>query len=142
MAFFALTMLQMSLELALHNRAYEDMASKFLEHFLRIKHAIFGGDLFSDDAEEIAEQTVGQRGDADGTDADARAALAASASAASGRTATTASAGSTDGSGAGRAASRSTRQMGLWDDRDGFFYDAIRVTKDDLVEEAARAEMR
>jgi len=51
MAFFALCMLQISLELALHNRAYEDMASKFLEHFLRIKHAIFGGDLFSDDAE-------------------------------------------------------------------------------------------
>jgi len=32
--------------------------------------------------------------------------------------------------------------MGLWDDRDGFFYDAIRVTKDELVEEAAKAEAK
>ena len=48
-----------------------------------------------------------------------------------------------DVAGARRAgASRSNRQMGLWDDRDGFFYDAIRVTKDELVEEAAKAEAK
>ncbi len=45
MAFFCLTMLAMSLELAQHNPAYEDVASKFFEHFVAIADAInnFGG---------------------------------------------------------------------------------------------------
>ena len=45
MAFYCLTMLAMSLELALYNPAYEDIASKFFEHFVAIADAInsFGG---------------------------------------------------------------------------------------------------
>jgi hypothetical protein len=45
MAFYCLTMLAMSIELALHNPAYEDIASKFFEHFIAISDAInrFGG---------------------------------------------------------------------------------------------------
>jgi hypothetical protein len=45
MAFFCLTMLAMSLELAQHDPAYEDIASKFFEHFVAIADAInnFGG---------------------------------------------------------------------------------------------------
>jgi Mannosylglycerate hydrolase MGH1-like glycoside hydrolase domain len=45
MAFYCVTMLAMSLELALHNPAYEDIASKFFEHFVSIAEAInnFGG---------------------------------------------------------------------------------------------------
>jgi hypothetical protein len=45
MAFYCLTMLAMSLELALHEAAYEDIASKFFEHFVAIADAInnFGG---------------------------------------------------------------------------------------------------
>ncbi len=45
MAFYCLTMLTISLELAIHNIAYEDMASKFFEHFIFISDAInkFGG---------------------------------------------------------------------------------------------------
>jgi hypothetical protein len=40
MAFYCGTMLSMALELALHNPAYEDIASKFFEHFIRIADAI------------------------------------------------------------------------------------------------------
>ena len=40
MAFFCGTMLSMSLELALENPAYEDMASKFFEHFVHITDAM------------------------------------------------------------------------------------------------------
>ncbi len=36
MAFYCLTMLRMALELAVHNPIYEDMASKFFEHFVHI----------------------------------------------------------------------------------------------------------
>lgn len=36
MAFYCLTMLSMALELAVDNPVYEDMASKFFEHFIRI----------------------------------------------------------------------------------------------------------
>jgi len=45
MAFYCVTMLAMSLELAMHNPAYEDIASKFFEHFVAIAEAInnFGG---------------------------------------------------------------------------------------------------
>ena len=46
MASYCLLMLSMSLELALHRPAYEDIASKFFEHFVNITDAInaLGGD--------------------------------------------------------------------------------------------------
>ncbi|KAJ3024100.1 UNVERIFIED_CONTAM: hypothetical protein HDU68_008322 [Siphonaria sp. JEL0065] len=40
MAFFCLSMLEIALELAPTNRSYEDIASKFLEHFLYISDAL------------------------------------------------------------------------------------------------------
>ena len=40
MAFFCSTMLSIALELAEYNTAYEGIASKFFEHFVRIAHAI------------------------------------------------------------------------------------------------------
>jgi hypothetical protein len=42
MAMYCLNMLRISAELALHNHAYEDIASKFFEHFLSIASAING----------------------------------------------------------------------------------------------------
>jgi hypothetical protein len=42
MAFFCITMLSMALELARQDPAYEDMASKFFEHFVAISDAING----------------------------------------------------------------------------------------------------
>ena len=46
MAFYCATMLSMSLELAMHNPAYDDVASKFFEHFVAIADAMntLGGD--------------------------------------------------------------------------------------------------
>jgi hypothetical protein len=43
MAMYSLNMLAIALELAKHNPAYEDVASKFWEHFLHIAHAMSGG---------------------------------------------------------------------------------------------------
>src|SRR5205814_4907326 len=40
MAFYCATMLSMALELASRNPAYEDMASKFFEHFVAISDAM------------------------------------------------------------------------------------------------------
>ncbi|RFM28873.1 MGH1-like glycoside hydrolase domain-containing protein [Deminuibacter soli] len=40
MAMYALNMMRMALELALHNRVYEEMATKFFEHFLYIAGAV------------------------------------------------------------------------------------------------------
>lgn len=40
MAFYCLTMLSIAIELAQHNEAYEDMASKFFEHFVGIVDAV------------------------------------------------------------------------------------------------------
>ena len=40
MAMFCLNLMRIALELALHNRAYEDIASKFFEHFLEIAEAM------------------------------------------------------------------------------------------------------
>lgn len=40
MAFFATCMLDMALELAVHDPVYEDMASKFFEHFISIADAM------------------------------------------------------------------------------------------------------
>ncbi len=42
MAMYSLNLLRISLELAMHNRVYEDIATKFLEHFLAIAGAING----------------------------------------------------------------------------------------------------
>ncbi|MDX1614159.1 MAG: hypothetical protein R3300_07595, partial [Candidatus Promineifilaceae bacterium] len=43
MAFFALHMMKMALELAKEDRVYQDMATKFFEHFLAIAHAMTEG---------------------------------------------------------------------------------------------------
>jgi hypothetical protein len=43
MAMYSLNMLAIALELGRHDPAYEDMASKFWEHFLNIAHAMGGG---------------------------------------------------------------------------------------------------
>jgi hypothetical protein len=43
MAMYSLNMLAIAMELAKHNPAYEDVASKFWEHFLHIAHAMSGG---------------------------------------------------------------------------------------------------
>jgi hypothetical protein len=40
MAFYCATMLSIALELAIHDPAYEDVASKFFEHFVAITHAM------------------------------------------------------------------------------------------------------
>ena len=45
MAMYSLNMLAIALELARHDPAYEDVASKFWEHFLNIAHAMSGGRL-------------------------------------------------------------------------------------------------
>ncbi|WP_404309183.1 MGH1-like glycoside hydrolase domain-containing protein [Neorhodopirellula lusitana] len=44
MAFYSGTMMSMALELARHDRSYSDMASKFLDHFIRIVDAMNHGD--------------------------------------------------------------------------------------------------
>jgi hypothetical protein len=46
MAMYCLNLMRIALELALHNPAYEDIASKFFEHFLHIAEALtnIGGD--------------------------------------------------------------------------------------------------
>ena len=45
MAMYALNLMRMALELAQHNPVYQDMASKFFEHFLYIAEAMTrGGD--------------------------------------------------------------------------------------------------
>jgi len=53
MAFYCGTMLSMALELASHDSVYEDMASKFFEHFVRIADAInsHGGTGLWDEAD-------------------------------------------------------------------------------------------
>ena len=44
MAMYCLNMLQISIELARHNKVYEDIATKFFEHFLNIAVAINGAE--------------------------------------------------------------------------------------------------
>jgi hypothetical protein len=53
MAFYAATMLSMALELSRHDPVYEDMASKFFEHFMAIVDAMntFGGTGLWDEAD-------------------------------------------------------------------------------------------
>jgi len=45
MAMYALNLLAIAMELAMYDPAYEDVASKFWEHFLNIAHAMGGGSL-------------------------------------------------------------------------------------------------
>ncbi len=56
MAFYALSMLQIALELALHDPAYQSMASKFFEHFLWIHSAM---DQIGDRADELWDEADG-----------------------------------------------------------------------------------
>ena len=46
---YSLNMLAIAMELARQNPAYEDVASKFWEHFLYIAHAMAGGAPDGDD---------------------------------------------------------------------------------------------
>ena len=48
MAMYALNMLGIALELAAHDPTYEDVATKFFEHFLGIAHALNTQDLWDD----------------------------------------------------------------------------------------------
>jgi mannosylglycerate hydrolase MGH1-like protein/glycosyl hydrolase family 63 len=65
MAFYCVTMLAMSLELALYNSAYEDIASKFLEHFVAIADAMnnFRGTGLWDEADGFYYDGVDVRGE-------------------------------------------------------------------------------
>jgi hypothetical protein len=49
MAMYALDLLEMALHLALHDRAYEDVATKFFEHFLAISYAANVGGLWDEE---------------------------------------------------------------------------------------------
>ncbi|MEV7625014.1 glucosidase [Actinoplanes sp. NPDC089786] len=49
MAMYALNLLQMSIRLALHDRTYEDMATKFFEHFAHIAEAAYRQGLWDDE---------------------------------------------------------------------------------------------
>ena len=40
MAMYCLNLMRIALELALHNHVYEDIATKFFEHFLHIAEAM------------------------------------------------------------------------------------------------------
>jgi hypothetical protein len=48
MAMYCLDLMRIALELALENSAYEDLASKFFEHFVRIVHAMNHGEYEGD----------------------------------------------------------------------------------------------
>ncbi|MFL6193516.1 MAG: MGH1-like glycoside hydrolase domain-containing protein [Thermoanaerobaculia bacterium] len=60
MAFFCITMLSMALELAREDPAYEDVASKFFEHFVAISDAIngLGGTGLWDEADGMYEDKM------------------------------------------------------------------------------------
>jgi hypothetical protein len=66
MAFYCLAMLSMALELALDNPAYEDIASKFFEHFVAITHAIntLGGTGLWDDPDGFYYDQLNMNGEA------------------------------------------------------------------------------
>lgn len=59
MAMYALNMLAIALELADHDRAYEDVASKFWEHFLNIAHAMNGGRQHGGHASDLWDEQDG-----------------------------------------------------------------------------------
>jgi len=54
MAMYSLNLLKIALELALHNPVYEDIATKFLEHFLNIAAAM---DTFGEDGAGLWDET-------------------------------------------------------------------------------------
>ena len=56
MAMYSLNLLAMAMELARENPAYEDVASKFWEHFIYIAHAM--GHQGKDDASSISGTTT------------------------------------------------------------------------------------
>ncbi len=56
MAFYALSMMQIALELALHDHSYEAMAGKYFEHFLWIHSAM---DIFGEHADDLWDETDG-----------------------------------------------------------------------------------
>ena len=64
MAFYCLTMLTIALELATFNHVYEDMASKFFEHFTHIADAIneFGGTGLWDEQDGFYYDQLKQNG--------------------------------------------------------------------------------
>ena len=56
MAMYSLNLLRIALELAMHDHVYEDIATKFFEHFLYIAHAmenVCGGSGLWDEADEF-----------------------------------------------------------------------------------------
>jgi hypothetical protein len=59
MAMYSLNMLAISMELARHNAAFEDVASKFWEHFLNIAHAMSGGRLHGGEGHDLWDEEDG-----------------------------------------------------------------------------------
>jgi hypothetical protein len=59
MAMYSLNMLAIAMELAKHNAAYEDVASKFWEHFLNIAHAMSGGRLHGGEGHDLWNEEDG-----------------------------------------------------------------------------------
>jgi hypothetical protein len=59
MAMYSLNMLAIALELARVNSAYEDVASKFWEHFLHIAHAMSGGRMHGEDGHDLWDDEDG-----------------------------------------------------------------------------------
>jgi hypothetical protein len=59
MAMYSLNMLAIAIELARDNPTYEDVASKFWEHFLNIAHAMSGGDQHGGQGHELWDEQDG-----------------------------------------------------------------------------------
>ncbi|HJR59433.1 MAG TPA: hypothetical protein VJ813_08550 [Vicinamibacterales bacterium] len=59
MAMYSLNMLAIAIELARQNPAYEDVASKFWEHFLNIAHAMSGGRSEGDEGHDLWDEEDG-----------------------------------------------------------------------------------
>jgi hypothetical protein len=59
MAMYSLNMLAIAMELARENSSYEDVASKFWEHFLHIAHAMSGGELHGGRGHDLWDEQDG-----------------------------------------------------------------------------------
>ncbi len=59
MAMYSLNMLAIATELARENPSYEDLASKFWEHFINIAHAMSGGRVHGGHAHDLWDETDG-----------------------------------------------------------------------------------
>ena len=59
MAMYSLNMLAIASELASENTCYEDVASKFWEHFINIAHAMSGGRLHGGQGHDLWDDTDG-----------------------------------------------------------------------------------